>query len=83
MASSVVTFSPPMWNSGAAVSVMSSGFEDSAKAALTLFHSRLPWVSMAPFGRPVVPEVYMMTAVSWGEAAMCPWYGSLPASRSW
>ena len=26
-----------------------------------LFHHRLAWVSIAPFGRPVVPEVYMIT----------------------
>ena len=29
-----------------------------------LFHQMLPWVSMAPLGRPVVPEVYMITATS-------------------
>ena len=29
-----------------------------------LFQMMLPWVSMAPFGRPVVPDVYMITATS-------------------
>ena len=31
---------------------------------LVLFHQILPCVSIAPFGRPVVPLVYMMTATS-------------------
>ena len=31
---------------------------------LTLFHQKLPCVSIAPFGRPVVPEVYMIIATS-------------------
>ncbi len=53
-----------MWKSGAQTSVTSSSRVSNARAALTLFHRRLPWVSIAPFGRPVVPEVYMMIATS-------------------
>ena len=29
-----------------------------------LFQMMLPWVSIAPFGRPVVPDVYMISATS-------------------
>ena len=61
---SVVTLSPPMWKRGAQTRVMSSSSVSKASAALMLFQSRLPWVSMAPLGRPVVPEVYMMMATS-------------------
>ena len=43
--------------------------------AFVLFHHRLAWVSIAPFGRPVVPEVYMMSATSSG------WTGSAPRGR--
>ena len=32
--------------------------------ALVLFHHRLAWVSMAPLGCPVVPDVYMISATS-------------------
>ena len=31
---------------------------------LTQFQNVMPWVMMAPFGRPVVPEVYMMVETS-------------------
>ena len=30
----------------------------------TLFHAMLPCVSIAPLGRPVVPDVYMISATS-------------------
>ena len=29
-----------------------------------LFQMMLPWVSIAPLGRPVVPDVYMISATS-------------------
>ena len=35
---------------------------------LVLFHQKLPCVSIAPFGRPVVPEVYMIMATSSARA---------------
>jgi hypothetical protein len=31
---------------------------------LTQFQNVMPWVMMAPFGWPVVPEVYMMVEMS-------------------
>ena len=67
--SSVVTLSPPMWNSGANTSVTSSSRMSSVLAALALFHQKLACVSIAPFGRPVVPEVYMMTATASASTA--------------
>jgi hypothetical protein len=63
-ASSGVTLRPPMWNSGATTSVISSELASSARNALMLFQMMLPWVSIAPFGRPVVPDVYMISATS-------------------
>ena len=57
-----VTLSPPMWNSGAQTRVTSELWVSMPKAALMLFQSTLPWVSIAPLGRPVVPEVYMIQA---------------------
>ena len=61
---SVVTLRPPMWKIGAGVSVTSFCSTSKACSALMLFHQKLPCVSMAPFGRPVVPEVYMIIATS-------------------
>ncbi|HEY5120300.1 MAG TPA: hypothetical protein VII84_01885 [Acidimicrobiales bacterium] len=58
----VVTLSPPMWNSGAAARVVSPTAIEYSE--FTLFHAMLPWVNMAPFGRPVVPDVYMIRATS-------------------
>ncbi len=34
---------------------------------LVLFHQMLAWVSMAPLGRPVVPDVYMISATDSGS----------------
>ena len=61
---SVVTFRPPMWNSGAAVRLTSPAKFSGPKRAFTLFQKILPCVSIAPLGRPVVPEVYMISATS-------------------
>ena len=63
-ATSVVTLSPPIWKTGAAVSVTSSARQSSVCMQLALFHQMLPWVSIAPLGLPVVPDVYMMSATS-------------------
>ncbi len=55
-----------MWNSGAAAIVTSvEAMPGPAESMLIAFHSMLSWVSTAPFGRPVVPEVYMITQGSW------------------
>ena len=59
-----VTLSPPMWKSGATTSVTSSISPSNARDALMLFQRTLPCVSMAPLGRPVVPDVYMIQATS-------------------
>ena len=61
----VWTPSAPMWNRGAAETVMSvRPIPESNPMALTALWKKLPCVSMAPFGRPVVPEVYMSTQTS-------------------
>ena len=51
-ASKGVTLRPPMWNSGAITSVISCEVESSARNALMWFQMMLPWVSIAPLGRP-------------------------------
>ena len=59
----VCTPRPPMWNIGATVTVRSRLAEPAPRAeALIAFHRRLSWVSIAPLGRPVVPDVYMRQA---------------------
>ena len=65
----VMTFRPPMWKSGAAVSNTSELFAPNARFAFTLFQTILPCVSIAPLGKPVVPEVYMINRVSWAARA--------------
>ena len=51
-----------MWNRGAAATVTSvPEMPGPAVSMLTAFHSMLSWVSTAPLGTPVVPEVYMIT----------------------
>ena len=60
----VSMFSAAMWNSGAATRVTSSPIRSGSISTLTAFQVRLAWVSIAPFGRPVVPEVYMIMQVS-------------------
>lgn len=47
-----------------------------------LFQNRFAWVSMAPLGCPVVPEVYMITAMSSGSANTGAVSGARPASSS-
>ncbi len=53
-----------MWNNGAETRARSSAIRSVSTRTLIAFQARLPWVSMAPLGRPVVPEVYMMMQVS-------------------
>ena len=59
-----VTLRPPIWNSGAITRLTSFSDTSAPSAPLMLAHQKLPWVSMAPLGRPVVPDVYMITATS-------------------
>ena len=55
-----VPLRPPMWNSGARARVRSACAKSIPMDWLTAFHVMLPWVSTAPLGRPVVPDVYMI-----------------------
>jgi hypothetical protein len=66
------TPSPPMWKRGAAVTVTSPWWTPRPWVSpLRALATALAWVSTAPLGRPVVPEVYMMP---WG------WDGSTSMS---
>ncbi len=57
--------SPAMWNSGApGAATRSSGCQPMWVTWLKTCITRLWWVSTAPLGRPVVPDVYMMKAGS-------------------
>lgn len=55
---------PNTWNSGSPVPVRSALEARLLSAPISPADSRFPTVSWAPFGRPVVPEVYRMAAVS-------------------
>ena len=54
---SSVWVSAATWNSGALTSATSSAARSMPIIRLNVFHSRLAWVSTAPLGLPVVPEV--------------------------
>ena len=63
---------PPIWNSGSAVQTLSSGVSfrctlADPDAALVI----APWLNMAPLGEPVVPDVYLITAVSPTSIVAC------------
>ena len=60
------TNSPWAWNMGSACRRTSRGEKSHASTRATAFVARLPWLSIAPFGRPVVPLVYKMAAGSPG-----------------
>ena len=60
-----------MWNIGAAVTVTSVGRRPRGSSrALRALAMALAWVSIAPFGRPVVPDVYMIPWTSRGSTSM-------------
>ena len=48
---------PPMWNSGCPESQTSSSPARISWIQLSVPATRLAWLSTAPFGRPVVPDV--------------------------
>ena len=84
---------PPMWNSGRPDSHTSSApVMLISTIMLAVFMNRLKWESIAPLGRPVVPDVYMMKARSCSATSMCgasdeaaavtPSYGSAPGPAS-
>ena len=52
-----------MWNSGDAHRFTSSSANSrQTRISVSDWHMRFSWVSTAPLGRPVVPEVYMIRA---------------------
>jgi hypothetical protein len=77
-----VPLSPPMWNSGASARVRSSAVKSIPRPWLTAFQVMLPWVSTAPLGRPVVPEVYMTRQGSSRATGSSRWSSSAAASSS-
>ena len=55
---------PVMWNQGSTARCVSPGPWPCRRAAARSSTTMLPWVSSAPLGAPVVPEVYWSRAVS-------------------
>ena len=82
---------PVMWNHGTTESITSAGVNPKKARISSQFAVILPWVSSAPFGAPVVPEVYWISAVSCcargsgdcsrAGAATIAWNSSTPAAR--
>ncbi len=74
---------PKLWNSGSAPSSLSS-LEISPRwsAATVQFLYMFEWVSSAPLGWPVVPDVYRITAVSSGSRSSSTWAGSSTSPSS-
>ena len=73
--------SPAIWKSGMKVSVVEREVRF-AMPRLTAFQKCMPWVMMAPLGRPVVPEVYMMVTMSSWVAGTKPSSGAAAASAA-
>ncbi|SKS03675.1 Uncharacterised protein [Mycobacteroides abscessus subsp. abscessus] len=72
-----------MWNNGATATVTSSPRRPmSVPRTLIAFHSRLSWVRIAPLGRPVVPDVYMMNAGSLPSTSPLSGSGAAPETTS-
>ena len=79
-AEATVAFSPQVrpktWNSGRQpITTSSALFFSSVRAVSSALRTRPAWVSSAPFGWPVVPEVYKMTASSSPCRSVCGWAG--------
>ncbi len=74
-------FSAAVWNSGATARATSSARKSASTTTLTAFQVMLPWVSVAPLARPVVPEVYMIRLGSSRLTGMSAGSGGGPASR--
>ena len=53
------TLRPPVWNNGSTTRLTMSGPVSKNSTWLTAFQNVMPWVMIAPFGRPVVPDVYI------------------------
>ena len=72
---------PKTWNSGRHPMITSPGPAVSSVVVVTsAFVYRFAWVSSAPFGTPVVPDVYRMTASS-SSAAFGPVRHRLPVAQ--
>ena len=56
-ARSAWTFQPPTWNCGSTWSTTSSPFTPATRSKPRFVQKQFAWVSSAPFGLPVVPEV--------------------------
>ena len=50
-------FIPNTWKSGSVATATSSGPISTSSRAVEAPDDRFPWVRVAPFGAPVVPEV--------------------------
>ena len=61
---------PNEWNSGSPPKMTSSGPPSNKEIDTATLDARLLWVSSAPLGFPVVPEVYSRTAVSSGSRSI-------------
>ncbi len=82
-----VAFSPQVkpntWNSGRQpITTSPELLFSSVRAVRSALRTMLAWVSWAPLGLPVVPEVYKMTASSESPRSDRPAAGACPASRS-
>ena len=65
----VVRSSAPTWYSGPQASPRSAPVKPNSTMCARFFHARLAWVIMTPFGRPVVPDVYIRR---WTSSAGAP-----------
>ncbi len=72
---------PNAWNSGSAPRTTSSECRPSRSIATCTLRPRLSCVSSAPFGFPVVPDVYRITAVSSPATSTTSPAGSTEPSR--
>ena len=71
-----VTWSPATWKQGFTVRPMSLPDHSIRVRMASALVERFSWVCLTPFGRPVVPEVYMMSASS---ACLRGWISWWPA----
>ena len=60
----VVRSSAPTWYSGPQASPRSALVKPNSTRCAKFFHAKFAWVSMTPFGRPVVPDVYISRCTS-------------------
>jgi hypothetical protein len=76
--------SPNTWNSGRQPMITSSGlFSISVLEVIVALRTSPMWVSSAPLGRPVVPDVYRITASSSSLRPDTSGATANPASRPW